>query len=186
MEERNDMVDLRLLSPTRAAGNGAHRPLLDQGLPKISGNLVCRRFCIDGSAGSGISEDPLDALRTASDVAGHLGWYRGAVGKGTGQVRVFGEREERNGHDGGGLMRQPPPAGWHTQLDEILKWSGVFLVVGTESRASGLSGNGGIFGTSGLALRVTSIGRLCGVVSWARIDLLCEVNKTIVGVHVRD
>src|SRR5699024_12150157 len=50
-------------------------------------------------------------------VAGYLGGHRRAVGKCTGQVRVSGEREEGNGHHGGGLMRQPLAAGGHAQLD---------------------------------------------------------------------
>src|SRR5699024_5419698 len=158
MEERNDMVDLRLLCPARAAGNGAHRPLLDQCLPKISGDLVGGRLSVDGCAGSGIGEDPLDVLRTAGDVAGYLGGRRRAVGEGTGQGGASGGREEGNGHHGGGLMRQPLAAGGHAQLDEIFNGSGGVLVVGAEC------------GSGGPALRGIAVSRLRAV-SGSRSDV---------------
>src|SRR5699024_7313617 len=106
-------------------------------------------------------------------VAGYLGGHRRAVGKCTGQVRVSGEREEGNGHHGGGLMRQPLAAGGHAQLDEIFNGSGGVLVVGAEC------------GSGGPALRGIAVSRLRAV-SGSRSDVLGETSDGVIAVHVRN
>ena len=75
VEERDDVVDLRLLGPARATRDGADRPLFDQRPAQVVGNLVARRLCIERGAGGGVSEDPLDGLRPSSDHACHLGGH---------------------------------------------------------------------------------------------------------------
>src|SRR5699024_6765099 len=69
VEERDDVVHLRLLRCPRAAGRCAAVPLLDQGLPQVLRHRIARGLRVERGAGGRIGEDPLDGLRPTGDRA---------------------------------------------------------------------------------------------------------------------